>query len=214
MIYAYIRVSTKEQNEARQLAALKEYVEQKGLELDFDRNVIMDKASGKSFDRQGYKLLRDMLLRPGDTLIVKELDRFGRNYNEIKEEWNKLISKGVDIIITDNEILNTSNKSDLEKTLITSIVFELLSYCAEKERVKINRRIREGIDVMPVKDGKKYSLKTGRPIGRPGIEFPKDWENAYNIWKKGERTAVDTFKSLGLSKSSFYNLVKRWEANV
>ena len=179
MMYGYARVSTKEQNEQRQIEALINY----GVE---EKYIKIDKASGKDFNREKYQLLKNEILRPGDILVIKELDRLGRNMDDIKKEWQDLIKMGIDIEIIDTPILNTGNKTDLEKNLISNIVFELLSYMAEKERIKIRTRQREGIDCMPVdpKTGKRYSKKTGKVTGRPvKNEYPKDWEEKYKLYK-------------------------------
>ena len=101
-----------------------------------ERDIITDKISGKDFNRQGYVMLKTQILRQGDTLAVKELDRLGRNYEQIKDEWRELQQSGIDIVILDMPILNTREKSDLEKSLIANIVFELLAYLAEKNGVK------------------------------------------------------------------------------
>jgi DNA invertase Pin-like site-specific DNA recombinase len=114
-------------------------------------------------------------------LIIKELDRLGRNMEMIKEEWRDLEKTGINIIVIDTEILNTVGKSDLEKTLISNIVFELLSYIAEKERVKIKQRQDEGIAVAKAK---------GRKLGRPGVEYPGKWKETYDKWKAREITVV------------------------
>ena len=137
-IYGYARVSSKEQNLDRQEQALKDY----GID---SRDIIEDKQSGKDFNRQGYQTLKNSLLRKGDTLVINELDRLGRNMDMIKSEWQELQAKGIDIVVIDTPILNTLNKTDLEKKLISNIVFELLSYIAEKERIKIRERQSEGI---------------------------------------------------------------------
>ena len=171
MIYGYARISDKKQNEARQIEALTKY----GVE---EKYIKVDKASGKNFNRENYQLLKNEILRTGDTLVIKELDRLGRNMDDIKKEWQDLIKMGIDIEIIDTPILNTGNKTDLEKNLISNIVFELLSYMAEKERIKIRTRQREGIDCMPVDPvtGKKYSKKTGKLTGRPvKNQYPRDW---------------------------------------
>ena len=130
-IYGYGRVSTKEQNLDRQIQALTTY----GV---YDRDIITDKVSGKDFNRSGYITLRDSLLRSGDTLVIKELDRLGRNMEMIKEEWNTLLKNGINIIVIDTPILNTKDKSDLEKSLISNIVFELLSYMAKRKEIRLN----------------------------------------------------------------------------
>lgn len=131
--YGYARISSRDQSLSRQIVALHDY----GLD---DRHIITDKASGKDFAREGYQTLKTQLLRAGDTLVIKELDRLGRNYTQIKTEWQELLQKGVEIVVLDTPMLNTTNKSDLEKKLIANIVFELLAYMSEKERLRIHAR--------------------------------------------------------------------------
>lgn len=196
-IYGYARVSTKEQNLDRQIEALKEF----GVD---ERDIITDKASGKNFNREGYITLKNSLLRKGDTLVIKELDRLGRDMEQIKEEWQELQANEVNIIVLDTPILNTEGKTDLEKKLISNIVFELLSYMAEKERAKIRQRQREGIQALRDKNG-------GKAKGRPKIETPENFKEEYENWKRGKQTAIETFKKLGLSKAKFYRLVKELE---
>lgn len=196
-IYGYARVSTKEQNLDRQIEALKEF----GVD---ERDIITDKASGKNFNREGYITLKNSLLRKGDTLVIKELDRLGRDMEQIKEEWQELQANEVNIIVLDTPILNTEGKTDLEKKLISNIVFELLSYMAEKERAKIRQRQREGIQALRDKNN-------GKAKGRPKIETPENFKEEYENWKRGKQTAIETFKKLGLSKAKFYRLVKELE---
>lgn len=193
--YGYCRVSSKDQSLQRQLDALIAY----GLE---ERNIITDKISGKNFDRPGYRTLKEQMLRRGDVLVIKELDRLGRDYSAIKEEWHDLQAMGIDIVVLDTPILNTADKSDLEKTLISSIVFELLSYLAEKTRQKIKSSQAEGIEA-----AKRNKIK----FGRPKVEIPAVFEDEVKKWKSGGQTAVETYTRLGLSKTTFYKLVK--EAN-
>lgn len=195
--YGYARVSSKEQSLDRQIKALEEY----GVD---SRDIITDKQSGKDFNRDGYKTLKNSLLRYGDTLVIKELDRLGRNMKMVKEEWQDLQRMGVNIILLDNPILNTIGKTDLEKTLINNIVFELLSYMAEKERKKIRQRQMEGIEQLKKRNG-------GKGIGRPSIAYPGNWEEIYNSWKSKEITGVKAMELLGLKKNSFYKLVKKYE---
>ena len=209
MIYGYARVSTKEQNEQRQIEALITY----GVE---EKYIKIDKASGKNFNREKYQLLKNEILRKGDTLVIKELDRLGRNMDEIKKEWQDLINMGIDIVIIDSPILNTGNKTDLEKNLISNIVFELLSYMAEKERIKIRTRQREGIDCMPVDPvtGKKYSKKTGKLTGRPvKNQYPKDFEEKYKLYKDGVLKAKQMQQLYNWPKSTFYYMIKQYEEN-
>lgn len=200
-IYGYARVSTKEQNLDRQIAELMKYVAN-------ERDIITDKASGKDFNRAGYISLRDTFLRPGDTLVIKELDRLGRDMNMIKEEWNTLLKMGVDIIVIDTPMLNTKGKDTLEKTLISNIVFELLSYMAQKERDKIRSRQAEGIAALKARNN-------GKGIGRPvTIELSDSFIEAYRQWKAEGITAVRAMELSGLSKATFYRKVKEYEASA
>lgn len=202
--YAYIRVSTKDQNLDRQVEAVHEYCKTNNISID-ERDIIQDQQSGKDFNREGYQTLKNNLLRKGDTLIIKELDRLGRDMAMIKEEWHDLQRKGINIIVIDTPILNTVGKSDLEKTLISNIVFELLSYMAEKERLKIRQRQAEGIAAAKAK---------GKKLGRPGVEFPINWSETYEQWKEGKITAVKAMELTSLRKNSFYNLIKKYEESI
>lgn len=194
MTFAYTRVSTTDQNAERQRIAIQNYAKEHQITIDrfFD-----DTASGKNFSRPKYQALKE-LLRPGDVIIFKELDRMGRNMEQIKSEWNELQKLDVDIVITDTPILNTSQKSDLEKALIANIVFELLAYMAEKERQKILCRQAEGIAI---------AKKQGKYTGRKPIQ-PPDFDRVVAQWRSGEITAIIAMKRLNLSKSTFYRKVK------
>lgn len=167
-----------------------------------ESRIICDKQSGKDFQRPGWLTLKGQLLRAGDILVVKELDRIGINYDLIKQEWSELRFAGIEIVVIDTPILSTADKSDLEKSLISSIVFELLAYLSEKTRIKIKTSQAEGI-----RAAKQNKVKFGRPaaVEPPGfaVEVAK--------WKAGEQTAVETFTKLKLSKTTFYKLVKGGE---
>jgi DNA invertase Pin-like site-specific DNA recombinase len=191
-VYGYARVSSTEQNLDRQIEALTAY----GVE---DRHIITDKMSGKSFDRPGYQTLKCQLLRSGDVLVVKELDRLGRDYEQIKAEWSDLRKMGVDIVVLDMPVLSTADKSDLDKSLIASIVFELLAYLSEKERVKIKTRQAEGIAIAKQK---------GVKLGRPKAELPQGFAEEVRKWKEGKQTATETMQALNLKRTTFYKLVK------
>lgn len=140
-------------------------------------------------------------LRAGDIVILKELDRMGRDMVQIKQEWHDLQSMGVDIIVTDTPMLNTANKTDLEKRMIANIVFELLAYMAEKERQKILARQAEGIAI--AKRAGKYRGRT--PLQRD------NFNEVYTDWKAGKITAVKAMEQLNLSKATFYRRVKQFE---
>ena len=169
-LYGYVRVSTREQNEARQIIALHQFCVP-------DERIYLDKQSGKDFNRPAYKrLLRT--LRPGDVLAVQSIDRLGRNYEEILEQWRLLTKKkGVAMVVLDMPLLDTRNTRDLTGTLIADIVLQLLSYVAQKERESIRQRQAEGIAA---------AKERGVRFGRPEKEIPGRFFLLYDDWKKGE----------------------------
>lgn len=186
-IFAYIRVSTKEQNENRQLDSLN------GLQID---EIVIEKASGKNFvGREKYQQMKSQL-RAGDLLIVKSIDRFGRNYAQICKEWEAIINMGVDIQVLDMPILNTrNNQNGLTGRLITDIVLKLLGYVAEKERNNIKVRQREGIDSALAR-----GVKFGRPIG----EIPKDFIRCYELYQQGLIKVKDVMSMCNIKRSTFF----------
>lgn len=213
MQYGYARVSSKEQNLARQVEALRGY----GLD---DRYIFTDKISGKSFDRPSYNLLvgtdnNAPLLREGDLLVIYSIDRLGRNYLEIKNQWEYITKKiKADIKVLDMPLLDTrsSKDNDIDKTFISDLVLQILSYVAEKERISIHTRQRAGIDCMEIDPiTSKRIGKKGRPTGRPAAVYPDNWEEIYKKWKNNEITATSAMKELGLKRNTFYNLSKRYE---
>lgn len=191
--FGYARVSSNQQNLDRQIEALTR------IGID-ERNIITDMKSGKNFDREGYQLLKTQLLRKGDLLILTELDRLGRSYIEIKKEFQELTDMGISIRFLDNEILGTWNKSDIEKKLISNLMFELLAYISEKERVKIRQRCAEGIE---------NAKRKGIRFGRPPIPAPDNWSDVYGRWNNGEITAVKAMELTKLKRTTFYKFVRR-----
>ena len=185
--YGYVRVSTKDQNEDRQLIALHEL----GLS---DKNIYVDKQSGKDFNRPQYqKLLRK--LRPGDLLYIKSIDRLGRNYEEIQNQWRVLTKeKGVDICIVDMPILDTRRGKDLLGTFISDLVLQLLSFVAENERTNIKQRQAEGIAAAKAK---------GIRFGRPPKPLPENFHSVYQQWKQGSLTGNAAAKECGMPLSTF-----------
>lgn len=213
-VYGYARVSSREQNLERQLHALREF----GIP---DKYIFTDKASGKDFNRKAYNSLVGTentlpYLHEGDLLVIYSIDRLGRNYTEIQEQWRKItkeLKADIKVLDGDMPLLDTrsTDGKDLDKTFIADLVLQILSYVSQKERENIKTRQRQGIDVMPVVDGKKVSLKTGRPTGRPSIKYPAAWEQYYNDWKSGNITATKAMELLGLKRNTFYKLVKQYE---
>lgn len=186
-VYGYIRVSTREQNEDRQLTALR------GIAVP-EQNIFMDRQSGKDFDRPQYKrLLRKM--KKDDLLYVKSIDRLGRNYREILEQWRILTrEKGVDIVVLDMPLLDTRRGKDLIGTFLSDIVLQLLSFVAENERANIRQRQAEGIAAAKAK---------GIRFGRPPRSLPENFSENYRHWKSGEITCTAAAKACGMPLSTF-----------
>ena len=187
MDYGYARVSTKEQNEQRQIVALEEF----GLNR---KQIFVDKQSGKDFERANYrKLVRR--LKDGDTLVVKSIDRLGRNYNEILEQWRIITKeKDVAIVVLDMPLLDTRKSRDLTGTLIADIVLQLLSYVAQTEREFIHQRQTEGIAVAKAR---------GVRFGRPPLEKPENFPAVRLAWQKKEISAREAARRLGVSPKTF-----------
>ena len=185
--YGYIRVSSREQNEGRQITALGEV----GVA---GRNIYMDKQSGKDFNRPQYKkLLRK--LKKDDLLYVKSIDRLGRNYTEILEQWRILTKeKGVDIVVLDMPLLDTRRGKDLMGTFLSDIVLQVLSFVAENERTNIRQRQAEGIAAAKAK---------GIRFGRPPRPLPENFHENYQQWKSGKITCTAAARSCGMPLSTF-----------
>lgn len=213
-IYGYARVSTQEQNLDRQISALLAY----GIPSKY---IFADKASGKDFCRKSYNALVGTetsvpLLRRGDLLVVYSIDRLGRNYEEIRNQWQHITNDlGADIKVLDMPLLDTrsTDGNDLDKRFVADLVLQILSYVADKERINNLARQRQGIDVMPVdpQTGKRVSKKTGRPTGRPAAKYPDGWEDAYKRWQNGDLTAVAAMRQLNLTRSTFYKLANNYK---
>ena len=186
-IYGYIRVSTREQNEDRQVIALHEV----GVP---EKNIYMDKQSGKDFNRLQYKkLLRKM--KKDDLLCIKSIDRLGRNYNEIQEQWRILTKeKAVDIVVLDMPLLDTRRGKDLMGTFLSDIVLQVLSFVAENERVNIRQRQAEGIAAAKAK---------GVRFGRAPKPLPPNFHTVYQRWKHGEITGTAAAKECKMPLSTF-----------
>ena len=185
--YGYVRVSTQEQNEARQLAAMQKF----GVP---ERNVITEKISGKDFDRPKYRWLIQNL-RPGDVLVIKSIDRLGRSYEEILEQW-AIITKERQavVVVLDMPLLDTRQGRDLTGTLIADIVLQLLSYVAQTERENIRQRQAEGIAA---------AKANGVRFGRERMEMPKEFDGLMALWSEGRISARRAALQLGISHHTF-----------
>lgn len=199
MIFGYVRVSSKDQNLERQIEALQEYENRLKLE-----NIYMDKQSGKDFKRDEYQKLK-MILRSGDTLIVKELDRLGRNKRMIKLELEDLSDKGVRVKILNipTTLIDLPEENAWVIKMVNNILIEVLGAVAEEERLKIRERQREGIEI---------ARRAGKYKGRKPNELPKNFPSLYMRWKEGFITGVEFTKILGFkSRSSTYRIIKKYE---
>lgn len=196
MRYAYLRVSTREQNLARQIDAVKGYAP----DLP-DENIFSDKKSGKNLEREEYKRLNSILV-PGDELIIKELDRLGRNKEDIKNEFSRLSKMGVIVRVIDlPTTLIDFHGQEWVRDMVNNIILEVLATIAEQERKKIHQRQAEGIAAMPIVNGKRVSERTGRPIGRPSRGI------SYDIFD-GE-TIADACRRIGISRTQWYRQKKK-----
>ncbi|MFC4737794.1 recombinase family protein [Bacillus daqingensis] len=193
--FGYIRVSSKDQNESRQIISM----EKLGIN---SRDIFIDKASGKDFQREQYQLLK-RVLRKEDVLYIHSLDRFGRNKEEILGEWNEITKEiQADIVVLDMPLLDTTQYKDSMGTFIADLVLQILSWVAQDERERIRKRQREGIDA---------ALNNGEPYGRPTVEISEDFLEVYASWKQGHVTATRAMRETGVKKTTFYKLVKQIE---
>ncbi len=193
-VYGYCRVSSKSQNENRQVDAMLSYGVAK-------RDIFVDKASGKDFDRPQYEVMKS-LLRPGDELVVLDLDRLGRNYNDMAREWQDItVNKGCSISVINFPLLSTSKQIDssLDSRLIADIIFRLLSYCAERERLSTKERQREGIAA---------AQSRGTKFGRPKIARPDNFSEVYQRVKNREITNVKAMELLNLKSNVYYTFAR------
>ncbi len=194
-IYGYIRVSSRDQNEDRQLIALKEV----GVA---EKNIYLDKQSGKDFNRPQYKkLLRK--LKKDDLLYIKSIDRLGRNYEEILQQWRMLTKeKGVDIVVLDMPLLDTRRGKDLMGTFLSDIVLQVLSFVAENERTNIRQRQAEGIAAAKAK---------GVKFGRPPLPLPENFYEIHKAWREKKITLKEAAEACKMPVGTFYGKARKFE---
>lgn len=196
-IYGYVRVSSNEQNEIRQVLALRNA----GVEK---RNIFVDKQSGKDFERPNYKRLLKKL-KPADLLMIQSIDRLGRNYVEVLEQWRVLTKeKGADILVLDMPLLDTRRGKDLLGTFIADLVLQILSFVAEAERNHIRERQAQGIAAAKMR---------GVKFGRPPKKLEPLFYTTYERWKRGDITGTKAAEICGMPLSSFIDRAKRVENN-
>ncbi len=195
-VYGYIRVSSTDQNEDRQLIAMRE----KGVSR---QNLFIDKQSGKDFERPQYMRMVKRL-KPGDLLYILSIDRLGRNYNEIQNQWRILTKeKEIDICVIDMPLLDTRNGKDLMGTFIADLVLQILSFVAENERVNIRKRQAEGIAAAKAK---------GVKFGRPSADLPEDFSHIVSEWEKKKLTLKEAVNLCGVGQATFYRRVREYRS--
>ena len=191
-VYGYIRVSSTDQNEDRQVLALS------GLEIPV-QNLFVDKQSGKDFDRPEYRRLIRRLKRD-DLLYIKSIDRLGRNYGEILEQWRLLTKdKGIDIVVLDMPLLDTRNGKDLMGTFIADLVLQILSFVAQSERENIRQRQAEGIAAAKAR---------GVSFGRPAVPEPDNFRHVVSLWREHKIDFTSALERTGLCSSTFYRMLR------
>lgn len=197
-VFNYVRVSSKEQNEQRQIEAMSKW--------NSDNNIygaieLIDKASGTNKNRENLQLLLKVLSE-GDLVVIKSIDRLSRNYKEVIELWNTITSKGADIVVIDMPLLDTRQYKDLLGDFISNLILQVLGYVAQQETEFRKQRQMEGIAIAKAE---------GRYLGRPKIGYPSNWEEEYTNWKNGLQTAKATMDKLELKRTTFYKLAKQYE---
>ncbi len=193
-VYGYVRVSSTDQNEGRQLAALHEA----GVP---EKNIFMDKQSGKDFERQNYRNMVEKL-EAGDLLYILSIDRLGRNYEEIQKQWRILAKEiGIDICILDMPLLDTRNGKDLMGTFIADLVLQILSFVAQSERENIRKRQAEGIAAAKAK---------GVKFGRPVKKAPDDFGEIVKVWEQKRLAFSEALVKCGMSEATFYRRVREY----
>lgn len=208
-VFNYIRVSSKGQNETRQVEAMEQWNKENNVNNGIQ---LIDKATGTNTNREQLQLLLKVI-GEGDIVVIKSIDRLSRNYKECKQLWEEITSKGADIVVIDMPLLDTRKYKDLLGSFISDLILSVLGYVAEQETEFRKQRQAEGIKAMPIVNGKKVSRKTNRAIGRPKATYPSNWEEEYTIWKEGKQTAKNTMDNLGLKRNTFYKLIKEYENN-
>lgn len=197
--YYYARVSTQEQNLDRQLEAFRVL----GVG---ERDIIVDKQSGKNLDRAWYQALKNAILRPGDTLVIKSLDRLSRNKSDIHSELQFFKKQGIRIKVIDlpTTMVDLPNEQGWILEMVNNILIEVLGTIAEQERITLRQRQSEGIAAAKAR---------GKQLGRPAIQFPENWAEVYRNWADGKITAKEAMKQTAMKRTSFYKLVQQWRGN-
>lgn len=199
-VFNYIRVSSKEQNEARQVEAMNKWNKENNVTNAIE---LVDKATGTNTNRDKLQLMLQVLDK-GDLVVIKSIDRLSRNYKECKQLWEEITNKGADIVVIDMPMLDTRQYKDLLGTFISDLILSVLGYVAEQETEFRRQRQAEGIAIAKAQ---------GKHLGRPRATYPNNWNKVYGQWKHKEITGKKAMETMNLKRTTFYKLVKEYEGN-
>lgn len=199
-VFNYIRVSSKEQNEARQVEAMNKWNKENNVTNAIQ---LIDKATGTNTNRDKLQLMLQVLDK-GDLVVIKSIDRLSRNYKECKQLWEQITNKGADIVVIDMPILDTRQYKDLLGSFISDLILSVLGYVAEQETEFRKQRQAEGIAIAKAQ---------GKHLGRPKATYPNNWNKVYNQWKNKQITGKEAMETMNLKRTTFYKLVKEYEGN-
>ena len=199
-VFNYIRVSSKEQNEARQVEAMNKWDEENNVTNAIQ---LVDKATGTNTNRDKLQLMLQVIDK-GDLVVIKSIDRLSRNYKECKQLWEQITNKGADIVVIDMPILDTRQYKDLLGSFISDLILSVLGYVAEQETEFRKQRQAEGIAIAKAQ---------GKHLGRPKATYPNNWNKVYSQWKHKEITGKEAMETMNLKRTTFYKLVKEYEGN-
>lgn len=203
-VFNYVRVSTKEQNETRQIKAMEKYNQEYKIENPI---IMIDKATGTTTNRPQLQLMLQVIGK-GDLVVIQSIDRLSRDYRQCLDLWKEITDKGADIMVLDMPMLDTRQYKDLLGDFISNLIISVLGYVAQQETEFRKKRQTEGVNAMEIKNGKKVSSRTGKPLGRPTAEKPSNWTDVIKRWENGEITAVQSMKEMNMTKTTFYKLLK------
>lgn len=205
--FFYLRVSSKQQNLQLQIDAMDKFIKENNIE---DPKIYQEKQSGTNTNRPELKALLKAMGR-GDLLVIWSLDRLSRNYNECKQLWSEITGKGIDIHVITMPMLDTRNFKGPMESFINDLIISILSYVGQQETELRRERAIAGLKAMKVKDGKRISIKTGKPIGRPNMIYPKNFAAIVQQQREKKISLKQALAALDMPKSSYYKLIKQYE---
>ena len=205
--FFYLRVSSKQQNLQLQIDAMDKFIKENNIE---DPKIYTEKQTGTNTNRPELKAMLKAMGK-GDLLVIWALDRLSRNYNDCKKLWSDITGRGIDIHVITMPLLDTRNFKGPMEAFINDLIVSILSYVGQQETELRRERAIAGLKAMKVKDGKRISIKTGKPIGRPNMIYPKNFEAIMKQQQDKEISLKQALAALDMSKSSYYKLVNQWK---